>query len=276
MATDRQANASVLGAALPRWARGGLAALGATVAPLARLRPRSLHQLHAPERLDQGYTLILPGIEGRSFLNSSVAWGLADAGVTSGIEIHDWTTGFTLLFGYHLRGWRRNQRQAQAIARKIIDYQAAYPGRPVYLIGHSGGGALALLAAALLPAENHISGIVLLVPAVSPRFNLVPALRRTERGIWHFSSPFDLLFLGAGTSLLGTIDCQHTISAGACGFALPPTLTGEERALYASHLHWRPYEFEMAGGFNLGGHFGCTNRVFVSEWIAPIIANSMP
>jgi pimeloyl-ACP methyl ester carboxylesterase len=181
-----------------------------------------------------------------------------------------------LLFGYHLRAWRRNQRAAQAIARKIMDYQAAYPGRPVYLIGHSGGGAMALLATALLPPENRITGIILLAPAISPRFDLLPALGRTERGIWHFSSPLDCFFLGVGTVLLGTLDGRHTIAAGACGFGLPPTLTERQQDLYASQLHCRPYRLSMTSGFNLGGHFGCTNRVFVSEWIAPIIAETAP
>jgi hypothetical protein len=46
-----------------------------------------------PERLERGYVIVLPGIEGRSFLNRGIAAGLSDAGVPYGIEIYDWTDG---------------------------------------------------------------------------------------------------------------------------------------------------------------------------------------
>ncbi len=89
-----------------------------------------------PERLARGLVLILPGIEGRSFLNVSLMAGLLDAGLPYAMEIVDWTTGHFLLLIYHLRAWKRNHRVARQIADRVIEYRRQYPGRPVWLIGH--------------------------------------------------------------------------------------------------------------------------------------------
>ena len=149
-----------------------------------------------PERLDRGLVLILPGIEGRSFLNVSLMAGLLDAGLPYAMEIVDWTTGCCLLAIYHLLARERNRRVARQIASRVVEYRRQYPGRPVWLIGHSGGGAMSLLAAEFLPAEQALTGIVLLAPAISSRYSCEAAMQRTERGIWNFYSAGDVWFLG--------------------------------------------------------------------------------
>jgi hypothetical protein len=95
------------------------------------------------------------------------------------------------------------------------------------------------------------------------------ALARTESGIVNFHSWGDVGYLMAGTLVLGTIDRQHTISAGASGFRVPTTADDDTRRLYAARLHQVPYRLEMLRSFNLGGHFSPTNRKFVAEWVAP-------
>ncbi len=254
--------------------RGSLSSLGVPVAAAGKLCAPLLRPLRSPERLERGLILLLPGIESESFLSHSVAWGLRDAGRPEAIEIFDWTTGFPVWFPYHLRSWRRNQRRAALLAERIVAYRQQYPGRPVTIIGHSGGGAIALLTAAAVPADHPVTRIILLLPAISPDFSLIPALSRCEQGIWHFRSVLDLLFLGVGTMLLGTVDGHHRVSAGNCGFRRPRHLTAAENQLYDDQLHEIPYHPRMVTGFNLGGHFGCTNRVFVAEWIAPLCPNS--
>ena len=123
------------------------------ILPLGRLFGGRWIKRMEPEHLDRGLVLILPGIEGRSFLNLSIMSGLLDAGLPYAMEIVDWTTGRILLLIYHLRAWRRNQLVARQIAARVVEYRRQYPGRPVWLVGHSGGGAMALLAAEFLPAE---------------------------------------------------------------------------------------------------------------------------
>ncbi len=265
-----------------RFIRGCLSTLGALAFPFSRWFGRDLDALMTADRLAKGYTIILPGIEGRSSLNFSIARGLLDAGVESGIEIFDWTTGHILLFLLHLRGLKRNEALAGTIADKIVDYQDRYPGRPVYLIGHSGGGGLALLTLQQLPDDRSISGVILLAVAASPQFDVQSVLSKTQRGIWNFYSPVDAFYLVLGTLLCGTVDGKHAIAAGAVGFAedaagnprteMDHGVVGSEPA--SGQLVQIPFRIAMLRQFNFGGHFGWTNRVFVAEQLAPLIANN--
>ena len=76
---------------IERFSRGGLSVLGDLVHPLGRFTGKLLHHLRTPERLQHGLVLVLPGIEGESCINHNIAHGLADGGVSSAIEIFDWT-----------------------------------------------------------------------------------------------------------------------------------------------------------------------------------------
>lgn len=256
---------------LPRWLRGSLCTVVVPVAWVGRQFGWFLKRFRTPERYDRGLVIVLPGIESESFLNHGIVWGLSDGGWPGAIEIYDWTTTCVLLFVYHLRAWKRNLRQAQQIAQRIVDYQEEFPGRPVHVIGHSGGGALAILTLEALPADRRVTSAILLAPALSTRYSLTTALQRTERGVWNFWSPLDVIFCGAGTLLLGTIDGRLQPSSGMIGFRDPAGLSDADREIYHEKLHQQAYSPRMAHTFNLGGHFGCVNRVFVEERIAPLL-----
>lgn len=259
-----------------RWYRGGLSAMSLFTAPLGRVYRGPLRSLASPERLDKGLTLILPGIEAESFFNHSVAYGLADGGVPTAIVVHDWTTTWVPMFLYHLRAWKRNLRAAQTVADRILAYQRDFPGRPVNLVGHSAGGAMALLALRQLPPENAVDAVLLLGAAVSPGFDLSVPLARVKQKIWNITSKFDWIYLGLGTLFLGTVDGRHAVCAGARGFHRPPGLSPEQSKLYDERLVETPFSRSMLRSFNLGGHFGYTNRVFVEEWLAPLLLSPPP
>jgi len=213
-----------------------------------------------PERLEQGLVIVLPGIEGHSFLNRGIASGLHDAGVPYGIEIYDWTDGPLWLI-YNLRSRALHTRQAELLREKILTYQRDYPGRPVYLVGHSGGAALSLLTAAGLPDSVTVTGLVLIVPAISPKYSLDGAAAHVERGIWNYRSYGDCVYLGALTTLFGTVDGRHVPAAGAVGFKKP----------FDSKVTEIPFQMPMLRDWNTGGHLTCTNRVFIRKWIAPLL-----
>ena len=223
-----------------------------------------------PERLNKGLVLILTGIEGRSFLNVGLMAGLIDGGVGSAVEVVDWTTGNKLLFLLHLRGWKRNLRVAKQLSERIVEYQTQYSGRPVWIIGHSGGGGMALLTAEGLPEGRMLTGLVMLATAVSPGFDVRRAAARVKTSIWNFYSWFDCLFLMIGTTAFGTIDGFHGPAAGAIG------LRGQQikELEAAKRLIQVPWNWRMLGQFNPGEHFGCVHRVFVAEQIAPLIVRS--
>jgi pimeloyl-ACP methyl ester carboxylesterase len=227
---------------------------------------------HSVERKDHGYTIVLNGIEGAHVGHAGLVAGLKSGGVPSEIEVHDWTTGTPALMLVHLRHEGRNRREAAEIAEKIVQYQDAYPGRPVSLVGHSGGGGMALLTLEALPPERRIDCAILLAAAISPDYDLRPVLPKVDRGIWNYSSALgDSALLVAGTTLAGTIDGRHGLAAGAIGFRLPPGASTLDRQLYAEKLFEHPYNLKMALNGNLSDHYGPMNFFFARNELAPIL-----
>ena len=218
------------------------------------------------------HVYVLPGIEGRSALNIAIANGLADGGVDGAITIHDWATWAGPLGWFvHLTNHRRNRVEAFRLARRIMKDQRTHPGCSIFLVAHSGGAGIALLAVEALSPAMPIDGVILLGGAVSPHRNLCSALERTKRGIWNFHSRRDVALLMLGTSLFGTMDRTFGPSAGAVGFKLPADLSEAEADYYAKKLHPMPYDRAMAEYGNHGTHNGWAKRKFVAAWLAPII-----
>lgn len=223
------------------------------------------------ERRDQGYTLVLPGIESAHLGHASLVAGLKSGGVPSEIEVVDWTTGTPALMLVHLRASSRNRRQAEQIAAKIVAYQDEHPGCPVNIIGHSGGGGIALMALEALPEDRQVDSAILLAVAVSPGYDLTPVLTKVERGIWNYSSLGDAGLLAVGTTAFGTIDGKHRPAAGAVGFGVSAEAGAAERRLYAEKLFERPYRPHMALNGNLSNHFGSLSYLFARNELAPIL-----
>lgn len=259
--TEQRANVG----RLSRFWRGLESALRILLIPLGKWSRRSIDHVDNADRQASGLVLVLPGIEGRSTLNLDIAQGLVDGGVPLAVEVHDWTTGRMFFSLYHLRSSTWHNRQAERLAKRITDYQDKFPGRPVVLVGHSGGAAMALQALPLLE-NRQINGAVLLAIAISPGFDTTPARRYTLQGMWSFHSPFDWLQCGIGTMAVGTFDGKHTVSAGMVGFSESPP-AGDTVAPFRQI----PFRFAMTGSWNFGGHWGWANRVFAAEWLAPVV-----
>lgn len=223
---------------------------------------------------EHGLTLILPGIESANYQHWKIANGLDDAGVKTTIEVYDWTMGTPATMLFHLRDIGRNRRQAALLAQRITRYQDEYPGRPVHLIGHSGGGAMTLLTLEALPSDRRVTTATLLAPAISPDYPLGKALSHSEHGIWHYSSMGDIPLLMAGTTVFGTVDGKHTPAAGAFGFEIPRNTSEYDRKLYAEKLHEVPYDLKMLRDWNVGGHTGALTRWFAKDYLSKPILES--
>lgn len=233
----------------------------------------SISELDTVERLERGLVIVLPGIEGRSIWNVNIARGLDDGGVDHGIEIFDWGTAVPFGMLINLTDQDRNCRVAKALDDRILEYQDRHPGRPVQLVGHSGGAGIAIMAVEQLPRERQIASMVLLGAAVSPQHDLRQALRRTDHGIYNYFSDRDIGLLKVGTSLFGTMDRRFGASAGALGFVRPRFLREADNALYDKlhQIRWRPV---MRVHGNAGGHADWTNRRFVRRYLAPVIVDT--
>ncbi len=228
--------------------------------------------LDTPERQNSGLIVVLPGIEGISSLNHSLAWGLADAGLPQAIRLHDWTLRKKPAFvNLWLKG--RTLRAAAHVAEILADYRAEFPGRPIHLVGHSGGGALIPHILQELPGSMTIDTGIMIGPAISPRYDLAPALSRVTNRLVNVCSWLDWYFLGLGTTLAGTLDRRYGWSAGNCGFSLPSP-EDSRRLLYQQKLLEVRFHWSMLRHWHYGGHFSCVNRVFVEHHVAPLLKRS--
>lgn len=224
------------------------------------------------DRRDRGYTFVLPGIEGAEVGHIGFISGLMSGGVKTEIELIDWTTQCPALMVYHLQGLERNRLQARKLAQRIVEYQHQFPGRPVNLIGHSGGAGLALLTLEALPRGHQVDNVILLASAMSPIYDLRPVFPKVKRGIFNYSSRIgDSIVLRLGTNLLGTIDGHYRAASGVTGFYLPANVTPEDRMQYLLKLFERPYDLSMAWNGNLSDHFGPINPLFARNELAPIL-----
>jgi dienelactone hydrolase len=112
-----------------------------------------------PERLDRGYAALFVGIMGAREQHNQFADELLDGGLPYAVEVIDWTRG-PFLFPMNLRAIERNRKEAQAIARRILEYQDRHPGRPVFLVGHSGGAGIILLLLEALPEDRKVTSAI--------------------------------------------------------------------------------------------------------------------
>ena len=235
--------------------------------PRPHLNPE---ELTSPERLDRGYVLLLPGIMGCTSNDHELTLGLARANVPSAIEMYDWTEGKWRLIS-NLRGLTRNRREARNIAAKIVAYQDRYPGRPVHVIGYSGGAGMAVMALEVLPPGRKVTSVMLLAATLAPDYDLRSAMSHSEWGIRNYYSPVDVPVLMATMTLVGTMEGRHTVAAGAWGFTVPKGIEGEERRWYEQNLIQQSYTFEMLAFGNSGGHLGWVQPNFVQHWLAPMV-----
>ncbi len=223
------------------------------------------------DRVDRGYIVILPGSWGETAADHGIVDGLVAAQIDAAIEIHAWPVGDfpagVLMVPYNLRATTRNRCQAREVAAKIVRYQKSYPGRPVHLIGYSGGGGIAMWTLEELPDDCRITSAVLLAPTLSYSYDLRPALTHTDCGIDSFYSLYDVPVMMAGCSIVGTTDGTHWPAGGAIGFRQTPEVDGN-----APVMRQHAYTLSMLMGGHSGGHFGWTRKGFVTGHVAPLIA----
>lgn len=217
-------------------------------------------------RLQRGLVIVLPGIEGRSYLNRQICAGLDAGGVNYAIELLDWTSPLPLTPLYNLKAESRNRRRSAEIADRIVRYQLTYPGRPVVLVGQSGGGAIAAWAAENMMPSRQVDGIIMLAGNLSRSYPLDLALRKSKRGIVSFHSDRDWIL--PVTRIAGTMDGRHEATGGREGFRVPRAngMAEEYRKLY--QIAWNP---EMSEAGNSGGHLSSGAGVFVAAYVAPLV-----
>jgi pimeloyl-ACP methyl ester carboxylesterase len=177
-----------------------------------------------------GVVFVVGGVGGVDPLQSWAQVALPLAGMPHEVRVFEWTHG---KFRYlrDLQDTRYLKDKAAELAAQVLAVKEDDPSRPVFLMGHSAGAALVLEAAGDLP-PGTLDRVILLSAAVSPGYDLRPALRATRGEVVSFNSPLDCFMLSFGTSFFGTVDRYYVNAAGMEGFKAPDDLDEEGRRLY--------------------------------------------
>ncbi len=227
----------------------------------------------------RGLVLVADGVGGLDLCGTGLRDMAAADRLPSVIEVFSWGHGVGRWFA-DLTDVANRDRQATRVAEAVRRFQAEQPGDSVFLVGKSGGSGVMIKALEQLD-QGRVERVVLLAPALSPGYDLTRALRAVSREMVVFWSPLDVVILGAGTRVFGTIDRVRGVGAGLVGFVAPgpDDPDGERIRQYAKlrQVRWRP---GMASAGNLGGHAGPDNPMFLRKYVVPLLraaeAESVP
>jgi hypothetical protein len=201
-------------------------------------------------------------------MGPDLSQAVAEAGLPLTVDCFSWSHGRGRVLA-DLHGHEHHRDKGKELAGAILAQRRNCPGGKIYLVCHSSGAAVGLAAVECLP-PGAVDRIILLAPAVSPQYDLRPALRCACEGIDVFTSRRDLL--SCTLALVGTADGMHCLSAGRVGFTAPPACRCDA-ALYAN-LRQHPWESCMGAAGHLGGHFGCTRAGFFRAYLVPLLASN--
>lgn len=194
----------------------------------------------------------------------TAAAGLRAAGFEGEFRTWRWHAGW--------RGWlvlpaildaAMLERESRRLAGFISAQRRAHPDRPLYVLGYSCGGYVAVRALELLGPDVRVTAAATLAGAYAPTRDLAPACRHVDGPLVVCSSVADLIIAGLGTLLFGTADRKHALSAGRVGVRPPADIAPRVR-----QLRWRP---AMIACGHWGEHFSAAAAGFVRRHLAPAL-----
>ncbi|HEV3166658.1 MAG TPA: alpha/beta hydrolase, partial [Isosphaeraceae bacterium] len=220
------------------------------------------------EREGHALVLVADGVGGLDLCGTALRYVIGSMGLPYTVRVVSWGHGFGRWHADLTNAENRDLR-AREIAAAVEGFRDRAPECPVFLVGKSGGTGLVVKALEHLP-DDTVEAVVLLSPALSPRYDLSRALRAVRREMVVFWSPLDVFVLGLGTWVFGTIDRIRSVSAGMVGFRPPDGLDESGRSLYAKlrQIRWRP---GMATTGYLGGHVGPDSPAFLRKYVVPLL-----
>jgi pimeloyl-ACP methyl ester carboxylesterase len=215
-----------------------------------------------------GLVLVADGVGGFDLCGTALRYAVSARKLPLAVRVIPWGHGFG---AWHKDLTRTANRDAWGakVAAEVLDFRERNPQAPVHLVGKSGGTGVIVKAMERLP-ETAVDSAILIAPALSPRYDLTRALEAVRKEMVVFWSPFDVIILGAGTRVFGTIDRVRSVSAGMVGFQLPEVPTEARRRRYAKlrQVRWAP---RMAWTGYLGGHLGPDNPAFLGRYVVPLL-----
>lgn len=212
---------------------------------------------------------ILDGVGGFQIAPLAIRKALRALGSDLGTVVYCWQYGLMGEIWTDLCWLRRNRVMGAKLARKLLAFRRSHPKTAIHMIAVSGGAGIAVFALETLRGRRLIDTLILASPALSPGYNLGPALRCVERG-YAWISRKDTGILGLGTTIFGTTDRRHCGAAGQVGFRLPPDVKEPDRQAYRRfrELHWTE---ELTSLGHRGGHSGYVAVPFLKRHLLPTL-----
>jgi hypothetical protein len=237
--------------------------------PLSGLETVQHAEGRDPQR-HQPLTIVADGVGGLDVCGTGLRFVMGAAGLSHAIEVFPWGHGFGRWLA-DLTDVANRDTKARSIALMVENFKMASPEGLVFLVAKSGGAGVVVRALELLE-EDAVERVVLLAPALSPRYDLSQALRAVRHEMVVFWSPLDVFILGVGTLIFGTTDRVRTPGAGLVGFA-KPGLNGSTEVRSCAYskvrqIRWWP---AMITTGYLGGHFGTDSPLFLKKYVLPLL-----
>lgn len=237
-----------------------------------------LHELLAhglPEYVrlgDDDIVMMLDGVGGFQFVPLLVRKVVRERGLPITTTWFRWQMPVPGLMLVDLMWRSRNQKRARMLADRLVQIHRENSGAKLHVIGYSGGTGIAVFALELLGGGVPVDTLILAGPALSPDYNLGPALRGVKQA-YVMVSCRDTWLLGAGTRIFGTMDRKRVRSAGLVGLQLPADLSPEDRAAYSciQVIEWSQ-DFREFG--HRGGHTGWAQVPFLSCHLEALLSGT--
>jgi hypothetical protein len=228
------------------------------------------HVHHRPVDPARAIVMVIGGVGGLDWCGPALRRLLGNKRPPYAIRMVPWGLGFGRWHA-DLTNVANRDANARALAETIRHSKAGQPECPIFLVAKSGGSGIAVKALELLD-EDSVERVVLLAPALSPAYDLTRALRAVRREIVVFWSPLDIIILGAGTRVFGTMDRVRSVGAGLVGFRVPASKSadaGQHREYdKLRQIRWSP---RMVTSGNFGGHMGPDSPFFLRKYVVPLL-----
>lgn len=219
-----------------------------------------------PQQPQRDIVFVIPGTGNSPSLPTNMRQMVADEHLPLYVEPFEWTHGN----GRYVKDqidYDNIRCKGRELASRISAYRQMCPDGKIYIVAHSAGSEIVLVAAESLP-PNSVTRIVFLAPAVSAGADLRCALRASQQGVDAFISERDRVLLW-GTKLLGTADRQRNPAAGRVGFN-PIVCSPEDGVLYEK-FRQHPWDKCVTWSGNTGGHTGPYQPAYLQAYVLPLL-----
>ncbi len=212
---------------------------------------------------------LVDGVGGFQYCVTMIRKALREDAVDMTTIMFDWQFPVPGEIFTDLMWHRRNRWMGLKLARELKGFHRAHPQSRIHLMAVSAGTGITVFACEKLKRSCMIETLVLTCPALSPTYNLAPALKTATRA-YALVSRRDTVVLGLGTRLFGTVDRRFGPAAGCVGFRRPEALSDDDRSAYdrLREVRWSP---DLRRDGNRGGHGSWVNVRFLRRHLMPLL-----